>query len=278
MSEINQLSPALSLTLLDLDTNSYHSLYLKMLRVTLFELLFKKVLVAVPGVVGKGRKARPMTHIGRGPHFQSYPYKQHEVRFRDSTPAHLIPLNQLAYAVRMQGTGVFKKSVHNQLMERGLLRVEYRKQFIFTKTTWHLTEKGYHTRRELEYLLSVGEQLAANRSRIPPETIRRYIRDIGPNIVLLTAFSPFLLQEWRQAIQSEYNSDGGYSSGGSDSYDYSFDSIFIFGDDSIFSDGFEGAFDYGSDSDSWGDSSDSGDGGSGGDSGGDGGGDGGGSD
>jgi hypothetical protein len=51
MSEINQLTPALSLTLLDLDTNDYHSLYLKMLRVTLLELLFKKVLVAVIVVI-----------------------------------------------------------------------------------------------------------------------------------------------------------------------------------------------------------------------------------
>ena len=260
MSEIYQLSPAFSLTLLDHNTTDYHTLYLKMLRVTLFELLFKKVLVAVPQVVGKRRKARTVTHIGRGLVFQSYPYKLYEARFRDCSPDRFIPLSQFAYSVRMQGTGVFKKSVYNQLTERGLLRVEYRKQFIFTKTTWHLTDRGYQTRRELEYLLSVGENLAANCSQIPPETVRRYIRDIGPSIILLSAFSPALLHEWRRAFQDEYypatdsNSDSSYSY---DSDIFYFESIFNFGDDSVFSEGFDGVFDYGSGSDSWGDSSDS---------------------
>ncbi|MDB5079055.1 MAG: hypothetical protein JWP00_979 [Chloroflexi bacterium] len=271
MTIISTLNPALSLGLLNPNLIGTTTLYRKMLRVTFLHLLFRRVLVAVPVAIGKGRKAVKVTHTGQGPAFDSYPYKPYELRFRECQPAHFIPLAELTNTVRFKSFAQFNRAICTELIERGLLQGSQRKWLFFTGTVWTLTTGGDLVRKELESLLAEGEYLAVRGGQVDSAAIQGYLNRIGPNLVLLTAFSPHLVQEWRQAFQEDassyhFSSGTGYDSATPD-YNFS-DGFFTSGGDDAFSEGLDAVFDSGGSSDSYGDSSSAGSDG-GGDSGGD---------
>lgn len=281
MTEIRQLSPALSLALLHF-TDRYDAspvVFRDMLKATFFELLLGRVLVAST----EKKLFAKVTYINRGPAFNSHRFEPHQMAFQSCLP-NTRKMKDYIRQVYRKAQGSFADAIMRQLQEMGLIVPVPKKALFISYKGWALTATGYELKSRLQMALDDGQRFAAYGYQVPPLHLRQYTAFMGLNVVLLASFSPLLMQQWNQIMAKLPRPDqdsGSYADTSDSSWDdWSSDGfiIDIFGSfsDSDFSAGFESAFDSGGSGSDWGggsDSGDSGDSGDGGDGGGDGGGD-----
>src|SRR5690348_13492773 len=127
MSDISQLSPAVSLALIHW-TDKYDTspkVFRNMLKVTFFELLLGRVLV----VSSEKKMFGKVTYISRGPAFNSHRFRPHQIAFKSTLPFKR-KMKDYIREVYRKAQGNFAGGIKSQMQELGLL-VQVPKKALF---------------------------------------------------------------------------------------------------------------------------------------------------
>jgi hypothetical protein len=197
------LTPAESLMILDPKKSSGK----EMMRLTLMDLLLKKVLRADVQQLKKGKiikKDVKETHVRKGEAFDKVKLKSHEGAF--CNPLNMtdsMELTEMAKTIHehVKGFNGYKNNyIREPLSERGFFSKEKKKRLLIPYTKYELSKKGLEARDRMQSLISEGEDHFEEWMGKDMARARAYLSVCGANIFLLANLDFETMKKWMQEL------------------------------------------------------------------------------